>query len=85
MDVFEFSMSAGGLEYCLIQKNLKQTSLHGPTVWKGMQRNARRDIANLQTKQLNKCTESQLHEKTTINSKKKKWDLLEICRRSAHK
>ena len=34
-------------------------------------------IANWRTKLLNNDTQSQLHELTTINSKKKKWDLLE--------
>ena len=39
-----------------IQKNLKQTFLHGPMTWKVMQRNAWRDNAKWQTKQLNSYT-----------------------------
>ena len=38
---------------CFIQKNQKQTFHLGPMTWKVMQRNALKDIANLQTNQLN--------------------------------
>ena len=60
------------LENCFFQKNPKRTFHLGLLIWKVMQRNAWKDIANLQTKKLNSCTKSQLHVLTTINSKKKK-------------
>ena len=42
-----------------------------------MQRNARKDIANLRIKQLNNKTKSQRHAWIIINLKKKKTDQLE--------
>ena len=45
--------------------------------WKVMQRSAWKDIANWQTKQRNNDTESQHHVLMTINSTKKRKDLLE--------
>ena len=78
-------ISAGATEKLPILRNLAQTFPHGPTIWKVMQRNARNDIANWRTKQLNSYTKSQLHVLTTINSRKKKWDLLENCQQYAPK
>ena len=43
------------------------------------------DIARWRTKQLNSKTKSQLNALTTINSRKKKRDLLENCHKFAHK
>ena len=59
--------------------------LHGPMIWKFMQRNASKDIANLREKQLSKCTKSQRHAWMIITSKKKKMDQLENCPQFAHK
>ena len=44
-----------------------QTFFLGPMIWKVMRRNALKDIANLQTNQLNNYTQSQLHVLTTVN------------------
>ena len=73
-NTFASKISAG-------QRILRQTFSHGPMTWKVMQRNAWKDLANLRTKRLNSYTKSQLHVLTTINSKKKKWDLLENCQK----
>ena len=63
-----------------LQGNLRQTPfLHGPMTWKDMRSNAWKDIANLRTKQLSSCIKSQRHAWMTINSKKKKMDLLGNC------
>ena len=62
-----------------VQGNLAQTSLHGPMIWKVMQRNVWSDTASWRTKQPSNCTKLQLHALMTINSKKKNWDLLENC------
>ena len=52
----------------LVLGNLTQTSLHGPMMWKVMQRNVWSDIASWRAKQPN-CTKLQLHALMTINSK----------------
>ena len=78
-NMFEFRMSAGGIEIYFIQRNLRQTFPHGPMTWKVMRRNAWKDCANWRTKRLNSYTKSQLHVLTTINSKKKNricWRLI---------
>ena len=62
-----------------------QTSLHGPMIWKVMQRNALSGIASWRTKQLSNCTKLELHALMTIKSKKKNWDLLENCQKYALK
>ena len=59
----------------LVQRNLAQTFHHGPMIWKVMQRKVWCDIANWRTEQLNNYTKYQRHALTTINLKKKKWDL----------
>ena len=69
----------------LILRNLAQTFPHGPMIWKVMQRNVWKDIANWRTKQLNNYTKSRHHALTTTNSRKKKWDQLENCQKYAHK
>ena len=79
IDLFEYRMSAGGVENWFIQKILKQTFPLGPMIWKVMPTKAWRDVASLQTNRLNNYTKSQLHVLTTINSKKKREDLLENC------
>ena len=61
----------------LDQGNLAQTPLHRLVIWKVMQKGEWKDIANWRIKQLNNYLRSQLHALTTINSKKKNWDLLE--------
>ena len=38
--LFESKMSAGEVENCFIQKNLKHTFPLGPTIWKVIRRNA---------------------------------------------
>ena len=55
--------------------------LRGPTTWMVMQRNAWKDIANWQTKQLNSSRKYLLHALMTIILKKKNWDLLENCQK----
>ena len=59
--------------------------LHGLMIWKLVQRNAWKDIANWRTKQLNSFTKSQHHVVTTTNSRKKKWSLLEKYQKFAHR
>ena len=71
-DLFESRMSVGRAEILLSSENPKQTFHLGLIIWKAMQRNVWKDIANLQTNQLNNCKKSQLHVLTTINSKEKK-------------
>ena len=84
-NMFESKISAGATEKSyLILRSLAQSFLHGPKIWKVMQRNAWNDIANWRTKQLNNYTKSKLHALTTTNSRIKKWDLLENCQRFAH-
>ena len=53
------------------RRNLAQTSLHGPMIWKVMQRNVWSDIASWRTEQLNSFSKSQHHALTTFNLKKK--------------
>ena len=67
----------------LVQGDLTQTSLHGPIIWKVMQKNVWSDIASWRTKQPSNFTKSQLHALMTINSKKKTWGLLENCQKYA--
>ena len=64
-----------------VQGNLTQTSLHGPMIWKVMQRNAWSDIASLRTKHTSNCTKLQLHALMTIISKKKNWIPWENCQK----
>ena len=59
--------------------------LHGPTIWKVMQRNAWKDIANLRIKQRINNTKSQRHAWMIINVKKNKMDQLENSPQFAHK
>ena len=54
-----------------VQWNLKQTSPHGPVMWKVMQRNVWSDIVSWRTKQPSNCTKLQLHALMTIISEKK--------------
>ena len=69
----------------LILRNLAHTFPHGLVIWNVLQRKAWNDIANWRTKQLNNFLKSQVHALTTTNSRIKKWDLLEIGQRFAHK
>ena len=78
-NMFESKISAGAL------RNLAQTFLHDPVIWKVMRRTAWTDIVNWRTKQLNSFAMSQHHALTTTNSTEKKWDLSENCQRFAHK
>ena len=82
-NMFESKISAGTIDKLL--RNLAQTCPHGPMTWKDMQRNAWNDIANWRTQQLNSFSKSHIHALTTINSRKKKWDLLENCQKFAYK
>ena len=59
--------------------------LHGPTIWKVMQRNAWKDISNLRIKQRINNTKSQRHAWMIINVKKNKMDQLENSPQFAHK
>ena len=83
-DLFESRMPASGLENCFIQKNSKQRFHLGLLIWKVCEEK-RGEIVNLQTNQFNNYTKSQLHVLTTINSKKKRWDLLGNCQKYAPK
>ena len=87
--MFESRISAGAVENYQKQeprRNLMpKRCLHGPMKWKVMQRNAWKDIANLQIKRLNNYTKSQRHAWMSINSKKKKMDQLETCPQFGHK
>ena len=87
--VLEISLNSTSLlelrKSYLILKKMAQTFPHGLMIWNVLQRKAWNDIANWRTKQLNNCTKSQVHALTTTNSRIKKWDLLEIGQRFAHK
>ena len=72
-DLFESRISAGGVEKCLIQKNLKQTFPLGPMIWKVMQRKCVErhcELANNSTQQLHKiatpCTDDHQFKKEEI-------------------
>ena len=84
-NMFESRISAGVKETYQFPRNRMRIFTHGPMKWKVMQRNAWKDIADWQSKQLNCYTKSQHHALMTINSKKKKWDLFENCLKFAHK
>ena len=62
-----------------LKQKLQKSYLLGLTTWKVTQRNVWKDIANLQTNQLNNYTKSQRHAWMIINVKKKEMDLLETC------
>ena len=64
---------------------MKKRYLHGPMIWKVMQRNEWKDIASLRTQQRSNYTKSRRHALTTTNSRKKTWDLLENCQTFAHR
>ena len=66
----------------LTPRKLAQAFLHGPMIWKVMQKSAWKDTANWRTQPSN-GTKLQLHALTTINLKKN-WDLLENCQKFAH-
>ena len=65
------------LEWCQLQRSSKFVE------WAGQR--AVKDFANLQIHPLNYGTKSKLHVLTTINSKNKKWDLLENSQKYALK
>ena len=64
--------------------NPTQIPLHGPMTWKVMQKNAWKDIDNLQIKQQHNCTKSRRHAWMIINFKVKEMDQLEKCLLFAH-
>ena len=63
----------------------KKQYLLGLMTWKVMQKNAWKDIANLQTKRLNNKTKSQHHAWMTINLQMKKMSQWKNCLQFAHK
>ena len=75
---FESRISAGGTEKLPFSENL-----HGLTLWKVMPRNVWNDTVSWQIRRLNNSTKYLLHALMTITSKKKKWNLLEICHKYA--
>ena len=77
-NMLESRLSSGAVEKLPYSETLAQTDLHGPMIWKVMQRNAWNDTANWRTEQFNSCTKSQRHLKN-------KWDLLENWQKFAHK
>ena len=84
-DMFESRMSAGGREHFHYSENSEANISSWSYDMEGHAKNAWKDIANWRTKLFNNYTQSQLHELTTITSKKKKWDLLENCQKYALK
>ena len=74
--MFESRICAGAMENFQKQKprgNLMPTRyLHGPMIWKVMQRNGWKGIANWRIKQRNNCSKSRRHAWMTINLKKTK-------------
>ena len=87
--MFGSRASAGATENWQTQKPrgnlMPKRYLHGPMTWKVTRRNAWKDIANLQMKQLSNHTKSQRHAWMIINLKEKKMDLLENYLLFAHK
>ena len=84
-NMFESRISAGAMENYQFPGNQMRIFPHGLMTWKVMQRSAWKDVVSWQTKQRNNHTKSQHHALTTTNSKKTKWDLLEICLKFAHR
>ena len=83
-EIQNFCWCYGKIQKLKVQGNLWQTLyLHGLVTRTVMRRNAWKDCANLRTKQLNSHTKSQHHALTTVNLRKKKWDLLENCHKYA--
>ena len=82
-NMFECRISAGAMENCQKQKPrwnlMPKLYLHGPMMWKVMQRNAWKDIANMQGKQLSNFSKSQRHAWMVINLKKRKMSQWENC------
>ena len=70
--MFESRLSAGATE------KFQKRYLHGPMIWKVMQRSAWNDFANWQIKQRNNYTKSQHHALTTTK-KKKMGELSKVC------
>ena len=71
-NMFESRISAGATEKLPCSGKLTQTSLHGPLIWKVMQRNVWKDIGSWRTKQLSTCIKSQRQAWMTIILKNKK-------------
>ena len=65
----------------LFRETWRKHFLMVPWIWKVMQRNTWSDIASWRTTQPGNCTKLQLHALMTINSKKKKWELLVNCQK----
>ena len=68
----------------IVQGDPTRKSLHGPMIWKVMQRNVE-GYCERANKTPSNCTKLQLHALMTINAKKKNWDLLENCQKYALK
>ena len=84
----ESRISAGAKEKRLseLQGNLMQKQyILGPMIWKVMQRNVWKDIANLRIKNSTIIQKSQHHAWMTINLMKKKMSQWENCPQSVHK
>ena len=69
----------------VLQEKFQKRYLHGPLIWKVMQRSLWKDIVSWRIKQRNNDTKSQRHALMTTNLKKKKWDQLENYPQFAHK
>ena len=84
--MFESRIFAGAREKLpFSEKLLREHFLMVLMIWKVMQRNVWKDIANWQTKQLSSYTKSQHHALTATNSRKKKWHLFENCQQFARR
>ena len=84
-DLFESRISAGGIEKLYYSGKSEANISSWSSDVEGHAKKCVKDIANMLINKFNNYTQSQLRVLTTINSKKKKFDLLEKCQKYALK
>ena len=83
-DLFESRISAGRVEKLLFSEKSEANIFSWSYAVEGHAKKCVERISNLQTNRLDNYTRSQHHALTTVKTKKKKWDLLDICQKFAH-
>ena len=84
-NMFESRISAGAIEKLPCSGKLEANISSWSYDMEGHAQKCVENIANLRMKQLSSCAKSRRRAWMTINSRKKKWDLLETCQKFAHK
>ena len=84
-NMFESRISAGALEKLPVSEKSDANISSWSYDIEGHAKKCVERYCELANNQLNNCTKSQLHVLTTINSKKKTWDLLENCLKFARR